>query len=237
MMSVTDHPHLQVHAPGSTEAVVLVLHGGREVGTTPVRPQQLAVLRMLPFARAVRRHAGDRVAVARLRYRVRGWNAAAGRTPDPVRDAEWALAELAERFPGRPIGLIGHSMGGRTALWVAGHPAVSTIAALAPWIEGGDPVEQLAGRRILFMHGTADRMTSPRRTTALAERLAEDGADAGLVLVDGEKHAMLGRPRLWHQLASQFVLAGLLTGFEPSDWPGAPNDWRLVVQARARITY
>lgn len=233
MASVTDRPHLHIQAGRAPEAVALILHGGREASTAPTRATQLAVIRMWPFATTLRRRGGDRVAVARLRYRVRGWNAGPGHAPDPVRDAEWALAELTRRFPDRPIGLIGHSMGGRTALRVGGHQAVERVAALAPWLERSDPSEQLAGRRILLMHGSADRMTSPRRTAEFAERLD----DASLVLINGEKHAMLGRPRLWHELSAQFVLAGLLPDFEPSDWPGAPNDWREVVQASARITY
>lgn len=241
MTSVNVHPHLSVHAAHDPRAVVLVLHGGRETSTAPVRANQLAVIRMLPFAAKVVQRGGDEVAVARLRYRVRGWNQAAatatGRAPDPVRDAEWALDELGRRFPGCPIGLIGHSMGGRTALRVGGHESVTSIAALAPWLEGGDPIDQLAGRRVLLMHGRADRMTSPRRTASFADRLSQAGEPASLVLIDGEKHAMLGRPRLWHELAAQFVLAGVLPGYRPSDWPGAPNDWMDVVHAAARITY
>ena len=233
-MSVSD-PQLSVRAGQATEAVVLLLHGGREASTAPTRANQLAVIRMLPFAARVAQRGGDRIAVARLRYRVRGWNAASGRTPDPVQDADWALDELERRFPGRPIGLIGHSMGGRTALRVAGRSEV--VAALAPWLDLSDPVEQLRGRRVLLMHGTADRMTSPRQTTGFADRLQRAGESPNVVMVSGEKHAMLRQPRLWHELAAQFVLAGLLPDYEPSDWAGAPNDWKQVVQATARITY
>lgn len=235
MTSVTDRPHLHVRAGRDPEAVVLVLHGGRETSTAPVRANQLAVIRMLPFAARLRRHGANRIAIASLRYRVRGWNAAPGQVPDPVRDADWALDELERRFPGRPVGLIGHSMGGRTALRVGGR--VQVVAAVAPWLDRSDPIEQLTGRRILLMHGTADRMTSPRQTAAFAERLKRAGQESNLVLVDGDKHAMLGKPRLWHELATQFVLAGLLSGYQTSDWPGAPNDWRQVVLASAHATY
>ncbi len=233
-MTVSD-PKLSVQAGPATEAVVLVLHGGREASTAPTKANQLAVIRMLPFAAKLRQRGGDRVAVARLRYRVRGWNARPDELPDPVRDAEWALDQLEQRFPGRPIGLVGHSMGGRTALRVGGRAVA--VAALAPWLTRSDPAEQLASTRVLLMHGTEDRMTSPRQTADFATRLDGAGATPNLVLVTGEKHAMLHKPRLWHELSSQFVLSAVLPGFRPSDWPGAPNDWRQVVQATARITY
>jgi len=230
-------PQLCVHAGADPAAVVLVLHGGRETSAAPVRPNQLAVLRMLPFAARVVRHAGRRVAVGRLRYRVRGWNAEPGREPAPVQDAQWALDQLSERFPGRPIGLIGHSMGGRTALRVSGRPEVAAVAGLAPWLNPAEPVEPVAGRRVLLVHGTADRMTSPRQTVAFADRLAGQGEPPSLVLIEGEKHAMLHKPRLWHELAAQFVLSAVLPGFEPSEWPGAPNDWQEALRAPARLTY
>ena len=55
-------------------------------------------------------------AVHLLRYRYRGWNASAA---DPVLDTTWALEEIASRHPGGPVVLVGHSMGGRAALWAA----------------------------------------------------------------------------------------------------------------------
>ena len=183
-----------------------------------MRARQLAVLRMIPFARRIARRGDGRVAVARLRYAARGWNAADG-NPAPVRDAEWALSQLAERFPGLPIGLVGHSMGGRTALRVGGHPQVRGIVGLAPWLPAGEPVSQLADRRVLLMHGSADRMTSPAGTAAGAARIEAAGAAVSLVAVTGDGHAMLRRARLWHELSSQFVLSTVLADFAPSAEP------------------
>src|SRR6201999_3081874 len=112
-------------------AVALVLHGGRSNSTEPVPRTASAALRMIPFARSLSRAgASDGLAVARLRYRQRGWN---GSAQPPVQDASWALARLRERFPDRPIALIGHSMGGRTAMYVADDPAVRCVVGLAPW--------------------------------------------------------------------------------------------------------
>jgi dienelactone hydrolase len=233
---ITPEPNLTVE-PGRqrAEAVVLVLHGGRELSTDPVRARQLAVLRMRPFARRIARRGTGRVVVARLRYASRGWNATLG-SPAPVADAEWALRRLIERFPDLPIGLVGHSMGGRAALRVGGNPQVRGIAALAPWLPPREPVDQLAGRRVLLMHGSADRMTSPAGTAAFAERLEAAGAAVSLVSVYGEGHAMLRRAQLWHELSTQFVLSTVLPDFQPVAWRGASDLLDQVVRGRVRLS-
>lgn len=232
---ITTAPHLTVETgrhPG--QAVVLVLHGGRESSTDPVRARQLAVLRMIPIAGRIARRGAGRVAVARLRYASRGWNAVGG-DPAPVADAEWALGQLTERFPGLPIGLVGHSMGARTALRVGGHPQVRGIVGLAPWLPAGEPVSQLAGRRVLLMHGSADRMTSPAATTAHAARIEAAGAAVSLVTVAGEGHAMLRRAQLWHELTAQFVLSTVLEDFQPTGPQGNRHLVSQVVQGVARL--
>lgn len=227
---MTPEPVLAVDVPaGPVRAVAMVLHGGRSNGTGPVKASQLAVLRMLPFARALRRAgAAEGLAVARLRYVQRGWNGAA---QSPVADARWALAELQGRFPGVAVALVGHSMGGRTALYAADHPNVSVVIGLAPWIEPGDPVSQLAGRRILIAHGSLDRMTSPPASAAYARAAARVGAAVSYISVRGERHAMLRRARVWHELTSGFVL-GALCGRAP-DGTVEPEIANVLVQALA----
>jgi dienelactone hydrolase len=233
---ITSEPQLSVaEARQPAEAVVLVLHGGRELSADPVRARQLAVLRMRPFARRLTRRGQGRVAVARLRYASRGWNAAAG-SAAPIRDAEWALRQLTERFPDLPIGLLGHSMGGRTALRIGGHRHVRGVAALAPWLPAGEPVGQLADRRVLLMHGSADRMTSPRATADFAGQVEAAGATVSLVTVTGDGHAMLRRRQLWHELAAQFVLSTVLPDFEPSGLQSASNLLHQVVQGPVRLS-
>ena len=196
-------PRLLGRAPGGALVrVALVLQGGRAHSQMRSRGRQLASLRMLPFARAIRA-AG--VPAYRLRYRFRGWNADGG-TPDPVTDARWALDEIRRRHGDDvPIVLVGHSMGGRTALWVAGDRQVAGVIALAPWCEAGDPVDQLAGRDVLIAHGTRDRITSPAASLAYARRALTAGADVRRLEVDGETHAMLRRARLWDRLVTDFV--------------------------------
>lgn len=194
-------------APKDAEAVVLVLHGGREQGTTEASWTQPAVIRMIPFAWAVARAGRRRIAVVRLRYAVRGWNGAAA---SPLADARWALEQIRERYPDRPIGLLGHSMGGRVALVLAGDPGVTALAGLAPWIKPSDPVTGGAGLNALLMHGTSDRMTDPNATSVMAHHLTRRGVDVTWVPVPGGTHAMLGRARLWHRTSAEFLRGALL---------------------------
>jgi pimeloyl-ACP methyl ester carboxylesterase len=203
---MTGAPVLQVDAPnGEVRAVALVLHGGRSLGTAQVRPRQLAVLRMQPFISSLRRPgASHGLVVARLRYTVRGWN---GSAESPVADVRWALDQLAERFPAAPVALVGHSMGGRAALYAADHPSVQAIAGMAPWIEPGDPYLQLKGRRLLIAHGDRDRITSARGSAMYAENARRVATSVSYISVHGDRHAMLGRARLWHDLATGWVLA------------------------------
>ncbi|MEV4636873.1 alpha/beta fold hydrolase [Actinoplanes sp. NPDC049548] len=196
-------PRLDVSGPAArARAVVLFLHGGSETSVAPAR-RGPAYLRMVPFALAVSaRMRGRDVAVWLLRYRLRGWNGAA---EDPVADARWALAEARRRHPGAPIVLVGHSMGGRVALRLAGEPDVVAVCGLAPWIEPGEPAPR-PGAQVLIAHGAADRVTSPAAAAAYAGRIG-----ASFVPVPGETHALLRRPLFWTRLVSGFVAEALGT--------------------------
>jgi pimeloyl-ACP methyl ester carboxylesterase len=201
---------------GPVRGIAVVLHGGRSKSHMPVRATQLAVLRMQPFVHALRRHAADGLVVAQVRYRVRGWN---GAERSPVPDTLWGLDELVRRFPDVPVALVGHSMGGRAAMYAAGHDAVRSVVGLAPWIESGDAVAPLAGRRVLIIHGDADRMTDPRASAGFARRAERVAESVTYVRVEGEKHAMLRRASLWHRLAAGFV-AGTVLGLDPDESDG-----------------
>jgi pimeloyl-ACP methyl ester carboxylesterase len=188
-------------AAGGVRGAVLVAHGGTEVSADPVTPLDPAVLRMVPLALAIRHGLrGSGIAVSRPRYRVRGWN---GDLASPVQDLRAVIDETVARFGAIPVVLIGHSMGARAAFRVAGHPAVTAVAGLAPWLPPEEPVEQLAGRRVLLAHGTADRITSPAETWAYAERARSVTEVATIEVRDGE-HTMLRRGALWHRLAVEF---------------------------------
>ena len=202
---------------GTPTAVVLVLHGGRAHSRESGERKRLTYRRMVPFARSI---AAAGPAVYLLRYRFRGWNAPAR---DALRDAQWALAELAGRFPGVPVVLLGHSMGGRAALGAAGAANTVAVCALAPWLDGSDPVVQLDGRTVLIAHGDRERWTDPAESYAYALRAKERGVRVCRFDMPGAGHFMISRARDWHTLTRRFVLGEL--GIEPVD-PAIANALR-----------
>jgi dienelactone hydrolase len=208
----------------------VVVHGGQSLSTEPTSPLQLSVLRMIPLAGAIRRAVrGSGVVVGRPRLRLRGWN---GEDASPVQDLNELLDKLSARFGPVPVVLVGHSMGARAALRVAGHPLVRAAAGLAPWLPPGEPVAQLAGRRVLLVHGLADKVTSPSDTWAYADR-ARSVTQVETIELPNGNHAMLRGdraprpggsaprpgdhaprrgdhgPRLWHRIAAEFTRASL----------------------------
>ncbi|MGN5382034.1 alpha/beta family hydrolase [Streptomyces lasalocidi] len=199
--------------PARPRAAVLLLHGGCETSLRPARPWHPAALRMTPFQRAIalaRPH--DGLLIAQVRYRVRGWN---GGRADPVSDADEALRHLAALAGPVPTVLVGHSMGARAALHVAGHPQVSAVLGLAPWWPKGEPVHQLSGRHVVALHGDRDRVTSLGDSADCVRRARGTAAGAALAVVRGGDHAMLRRVRFWHRTAAQ-VVAHLV---DPDDCP------------------
>jgi pimeloyl-ACP methyl ester carboxylesterase len=218
-------PSIDVVGPrsgaGRVDALALVMHGGRERSQAAVTPRQLALQRMRPFARHLARAGGDHgLAVWTLQHRVRGWN---GTERSPVADAEWALDEVTDRHGDVPVVLVGHSMGGRTAVHVAGHPRVVAVAALAPWLPRGEPVAQVAGRSVLVVHGRLDTTTSPRQSREWAIAASAVTDPVWWVGVRRERHAMLWRAGLWHRLATGYAIGALGFGPMPELLAGATS--------------
>ncbi|MET3809694.1 alpha/beta fold hydrolase [Arthrobacter sp. UYEF3] len=189
---------------GPTRGVALVLHGGRADGFQEVRSRHLSPARMLPFAQALRNEGGPHgLAVWTLRNRYRGWN---GPDMSPVQDARWALSQISREHPGVPVYLLGHSMGGLTALCVADDPQVEAVVALAPWLNAATPVDPVAGRRVLIVHGSQDRWTNPKNSLAYARRAEGVAASVDYISLTGAGHFMFHRVRLWNALANGFIL-------------------------------
>lgn len=214
----SDLPRLEPAAPApdpdAVRGVVLVLHGGRPHSSDGAGGFLLSHQRMVPFGRAVARAgAAHGVETALLRYRVKGWN---DPEQSPVRDARWALDDVRARHGSDvPVVLVGHSMGGRTALRVGDDVNVVGVAALAPWIERGEPWEHLAGQTLLIAHGDRERMTSPKASLWFADRVASVSDRVARFDVLGDGHAMLRRAGEWHRLVARFALGAL--GIEPFD--------------------
>ena len=195
-------------AKGQTRAVVLLLPGGSGDEAGPGDRYRPSVVRMLPFGWSLRR-AGHRrgLAVALLRYRVAGWK---GGAPGAAEDTRWALGQLQERFGPVPVVLVGHSMGGRTALATGDEPTVVGLLALAPWIDSDLRVGDLSGRRIVLAHGDQDRVTDPEVTRSFAARATARGEDVEFVSITGDGHAMLRAFGSWQRLVRSRVLAMLV---------------------------
>lgn len=213
MATVTHSPRLiAVSEPRHAEAVVIVLHGGASRRDNPmVSPTQLSVLRMIPIAKRLVRAAPRRLAVYRLLNSTRGWDT----RHTPVDDVHWALAQLDHGFgSGLPVGLVGHSLGGRAAILAGDRPEVRSVVALNPWVYPADGRTDLTGRRVLIVHGSEDRIASPANARAAADGLSRT-ADVSFVRVEGGKHAMLGRHRDFDRLAAGFTAAALLDDQTP----------------------
>jgi dienelactone hydrolase len=186
-------------------AIALLLHGGTVRSFRDDRRIGLAAARMYTFQRRLA-HAGGPLglATAVLRYRTLGWNDA-----DPVADAQGGLHALRSAYPGVPIALVGHSMGGRVALRVAGRDGVTAVCALAPWIPAGEPVRQLAGCSVLILHGERDRTTPAIESLAYARDAVHHAGRLARFEIIGAGHKLVRRTRLWHDLTVRFTLAGL----------------------------
>jgi dienelactone hydrolase len=185
---------------------VLVLPGGRVCSEQASRRWQLANVRMVFVARALRRRLGPGVDVRQVQYRLRGWNSP---RLDPVRDAERALEDLQSRCEPENIVIVGHSMGGRVAAHLASGGGVGAVVALAPWWEHGDGDLIPAHTRLLVVHGTADTRTDPNKSHAQTRRARQRGLDAQWVGLEGVGHPMVRRWHEWHRLTADFVTGQL----------------------------
>jgi pimeloyl-ACP methyl ester carboxylesterase len=204
------HPHDDLDQRSLTRldvaeqrALVLVLHGGKQASSQPVDGRSASWKRMAAMQRTITPalHAQG-VGTWLLRYRVRGWNGGA-----PVADARWALAEVRRELGEVPVVLLGHSMGGRTAAYVADDPAVAGVVALAPWWMPGDPVDALRGTRVLAAHGRTDKITSARQTRAFLRRAEAVGAEVTFRDMGRVGHYMFRRVPEWNAVATTGCLS------------------------------
>ena len=147
--------------------------------------------------------AAEGIASVLLKYTVRGWNAKNGE-PEPLGDARWALDEVTARHD-VPLVLIGHSMGGRTGLGVAGHPNVVGLVALAPWFPADEDITPIKGRHLTVLHGTRDRITSPKESRTVVERSEAVAASTSYLPMHGLGHYLLTDAATWHRATRDAV--------------------------------
>ncbi len=187
---------------GAASAVVLVLPGGTDLSYERSSWRSPSALRMYPFTWSIAAAFRGRAAVHQVRYRVYGWN---GGQASPMPYAWAALEKMSANYPGVPVYLVGHSMGGRVGAQLAADPRVHGLLALAPWWQYADWRRIHAGVRVVAMHGTADTRTYPQRTAKGIDELQAAGFDATFIPVPGGGHAMLDHTLWWQRTAIDFV--------------------------------
>lgn len=193
---------------GDPRAVVLMLHGGADRGTTPVDDRSLSWRRSRWMMEEISAdlHA-EGVAVWLLRYRLKGWNFGHAPLPSPVPDARWALGEVRRSYgAGLPVVVLGHSMGGRTAVAVADDPSVLGVVALAPWLPPGESAAALRDKHLVAAHGRSDKITSARQTAAFVRAAVDVAASAEFLDMGRVGHYMFRKRRGWNTVAVEQTL-------------------------------
>jgi pimeloyl-ACP methyl ester carboxylesterase len=194
-------PHLTQHRPRRTTTGVALLLHGLVRSPDPLDARSPSWLRMRLMAAQVRGAlTRDGIAVWLLRYRFGGWGDDT-RFPSPVGDARWALGRIREELGGVPVVLVGHSMGGRTAVAVADDLHVRGVVALAPWLGPRDPVATLRGRHLLAAHGRKDRVTSAEATRAYVARASRTTLTSECIDMGPRGHTMLPGAAAWNRVA------------------------------------
>ncbi|WP_405642521.1 prolyl oligopeptidase family serine peptidase [Streptomyces uncialis] len=195
----------------AVSGVVLLLPGGEEASERRPSPLAAGTVRALS-GHLARRGGPEGLATHVVRYRVRGWN---GERAGLAGDAEWAADEVVRRYGDVPVCLVGVGMGGRAALRAAGHPAVGSVLSIAPWLPAEDmagapePVKQLAGRRVMIVHGTHDGRTDPERSFRLAARVKKVNRDICRFEVHADGHGLRQYRAEVLALSADFVLGAL----------------------------
>jgi len=197
-------------APGRTEAMVLVLHGGKARSSAPVTGRSLTWRRAQGLARALGEplHAQG-VGLWVLRYRTVGWNADG---TGKVDDTRWALDRIRAEIGEVPVALLGHSMGGRAACRAADHELVRGVVALAPWLPLHEPVTALAGRQLHAAHGRRDHITRAQDTRAYVERARKVASAASFTDMGERGHYLLRGAHAWNSVAVDGVRQVLAAG-------------------------
>ena len=212
-MTAERTPETTLDAPSFTRldvdgqrALVLVLHGGKQTSSQPVDGRSASWKRMASMQRSITpKLQEDGVGTWLLRYRTRGWNHGA-----PVADARWALDQVRRELGDLPVVLLGHSMGARTAAYVADDPSVVGVVALAPWWQSDDPVSALRGKPVAAAHGRADKITSARMTRAFLHRAGgPEGRASATEFHDMGRvgHYMFRGVAAWNEFATSRSLA------------------------------
>lgn len=162
---------------------VICVNGGqsRDVPGTWSASLEWLVERLAP------EHPG--LAFAEVRYRIKSWK----RLGLCIEDTAAAVREVVATGSRRVL-LLGFSMGGAAAIGAAGHPAVTTVLGLAPWIPDRLDLSSLDGKRLAVLHGAWDRYlpgipgVSPASSQRGFERARARGVDGSYELIPRALH-------------------------------------------------
>jgi dienelactone hydrolase len=136
----------------------------------------------------------EEVGLVEVRFRIKSWNRLSMCIEDALAAVEAAVASGA-----RKVALIGFSMGGAVSIGTAGHPAVTGVIGLAPWIPDRLSVATLDGRRLSVIHGALDRWlpgvpgVSPASSRRGFERARARGVEGSYTLIPGALHGLAVR--------------------------------------------
>ncbi|GLP67985.1 alpha/beta hydrolase [Streptomyces sp. TUS-ST3] len=198
--------------PAAVSGVVLLLPGGDENSLRrPASMRLPSAIRALG-RRLARAGHSEGLAAHLVHYRYRGWN---GSEAHLAHDANWAADEVVRRYGDVPVSLVGVDMGARAALRAGGHEAVNSVVAVAPWLPEEDvaatpePVKQLVGRRVLFVHGTNDQQTDPELSFRLASRAKKANREVCRFEVHSDGHGLHQYRAEVQALTEDFVMGAL----------------------------
>ncbi|MBD2760442.1 hypothetical protein IEE94_13090 [Yimella sp. cx-573] len=193
-------PKLVFPSVAEPKAIVLMLHGGDVEGVEPVGRWDVAAFAVRVMADNLQEQQPD-LGFARLINAVSGWNE---RIMSPVADAEWALMRLRQVYPGLPVAVVGHSMGGRAVFELVRSHDFGAVVGLAPWLADGYDERRFRGTPLMIVHGRADTETSADASADLVRRVRADGGTAIYLSVLGW-HSLLLRPSRWQRQVGAFL--------------------------------
>lgn len=148
--------YTKIESGEDPRAVVLMLHGGDPQDNSTAADWR-SWINLEGLQRRIAKKLNDpSLSLWLLKHSIKGgWDERDPGRSLRVTEARAALDEV-EHSLGVPVILIGHSMGGRTAIHVADHASVLGVIALSPWVGPEVPAAPLRNRYFAATSGNPD---------------------------------------------------------------------------------